>query len=99
MFACESGYHAALNKSSLRATAERLEGIAHEQDPDRFQLRAPASDKVYTAAKARAGSECKFKVRRDAPVDLLVHCGTASPCNFALMPMLRVVGLPHYEPH
>ena len=64
VFACASGYHAALNKSSLRATAERLEALAREQDPDRFALQAPESDKVYAAARARGGMECKFKVRR-----------------------------------
>ena len=66
VFACGSGYHAALNKSSLRATAERLEALAQLQDPDRFALQAPESDKIYAAARARGGSECKFQVRHPA---------------------------------
>lgn len=64
VFQCETGYHAALNKTSLRGTAERLAVKAVEQDPDRFELRSPVrGDKVYAAAKERGGTECKFQAR------------------------------------
>ena len=98
VFACESGYHAALNKSSLRATAERLDAITREQDPGRFALQAPESDKVYAAAKARGGSECKFKARRHrhASASTLQH--RVCQLQRAEAPICAA-GISHHEPH
>ena len=90
VYMCESGYHAALNKSSLRATAERLEALAREEDPDRFALQAPESDKVYAAARARGGSECKFTVRRSRrPRASALRAACRRHCAYAAVTRLR----------